>query len=98
MSLGDSTVLLLVNLGKADEDAKIEIEEDFMEALSDYVHAAVLIGLFKFLFVIESELSKLGNEALESFSLDESMAESFRVLAREFGGTFEELIETARRL
>jgi hypothetical protein len=86
MWLSDSTVLFLVNLGKPDEDAKTEIEEDF------------IVGLFTLLFVSESYLSKLGNEALESFSLDESMAESFRVLAGEFGGTFEELIETARRL
>jgi hypothetical protein len=71
---------------------------DFTELLECVAKAGVMAGINVLLQNVEARLAMLPDDILATFSVDDRGAETFRSLSKEFAGTFDELIETAKVL
>jgi hypothetical protein len=79
---------------------KIEVtfEGDFYKELERVVAAGLTAGIYTVLQAVEAALVDLPEESLAEFSIDETGAETYRSLADQFSGTFDELVEVAQTL
>lgn len=97
-ALEDETVQEILRIAFADEECEVKFTANFYDELGHLVLAGLAAGIYKFLQAVEIDLAKLPNESLAEFSVNESGAETFRTLADEFAGTFDELVEVAQTL
>lgn len=97
-SLEDDTVQEILAIAFADDELEVKFTANFYEELERVVVAGLAAGIDKFLQAVEIALANLPNEALAGLSVNESCAETFRMLSDEFTGTFDELVEVARTL
>jgi len=91
-------VAKLFDLGMTDQQVTTSFGGIAIVKLMDLITHGVSAGLYALLGLIEGGIQEIPNSTLAEFSLSEIEAETFRALADEFSGTFEQLIETAKAL
>lgn len=96
--LGDVTAQQILAVAFAGEEITVTFKDDLYKRLSAVVHKGLGVGMYKFLQALEWTITQLPDEALASFALDGMSADTFRTLADQFAGTFDELVEVARTL
>jgi len=97
-SLEDEVVREFLEIGFADDELQVTFAGDFYEVLESVAMTGLTVGIDKLLQAVEATLAMLPDDTLATFSVDDSGAETFRSLSKEFAGTFDELIETAKVL
>lgn len=96
--LGDVTVREILAIGLGEDKIEVTFEGDFYKELERVVAAVLTAGIYAFLQAVEAALVDLPDESLAGFSIDETGAETYRSLADQFSGTFDELVEVAQTL
>ena len=96
--LGDVTVREILAIGLGEDKIEVTFEGDFYKELERVVAAVLTAGIYAFLQAVEAALVDLPDESLAGFSIDETGAETYRSLADQFSGTFDELVEVAKTL
>jgi len=96
--LEDRAVREILAIAFADNEIQATFTGDFYKELEKIVATGLAVGIYKLLQAVESSVAKLPNDALANFALGDDGAETFRTLADEFTGTFDELVEVAQTL
>jgi hypothetical protein len=96
--LGDVTVKQILAVAFAGEELTVTFKDNFYKGLRAVVEEGLGVGMCKFLQALERAITELPDEALAGFALDGMSADTFRTLADQFAGTFDELVEVARNL
>ena len=96
--LCDEVVRFFLAIACDEEKIQMTFTGDFYELVESVLKAGVTKGIDTLLIVVEARLAKLPDDILATFSVDDRGAETFRSLSKEFAGTFDELIETAKVL
>lgn len=97
-SLAEPMVAMLFELGMTNQQVSVSFEGDAVTKLASLVTKGVGAGIYILLGNLEVGLQNIPDSVLAKLSLGESEAETFRVLLKEFSGTFDELVEVARTL
>jgi len=95
-ALEDDTVRRILAIAFADDEFKVTFANDFYVVLEFVAATGLAAGIYKLLQAVEISLTLLSDDALATLSVNEGGAETFRGLAGEFTGTFDELVEVAR--
>ncbi len=96
--LVDDTAEALIHVGLCGEQVTITFGDDVIGAMAELIGRAITDGLSDLLRIVELKILSLPDEVLASMSVNGSDADTYRSLASEFVGTFDELIDVARTL
>ena len=91
-------VAMLFELGMTNQQVSVSFEGDAVTKLASLVTSGVGAGIYVLLGTLEEGLQNIPDSVLAELSLGEAEAETFRSLAGQFSGTFDELIEVCRTL
>ena len=91
-------VIYLVNKTFSYKQVELHVTTSFNESVKESVAAGIAHMLTTLFLTLELGVKGLSNAALYNYGLDECQAETFRVLASEYVGTFDELLETTKTL